>query len=133
MVVDFVAADMPHANRLSVGIMAMMPEEEGLAVSARTKAALAAAKARGTRLGGDRGVMPTPKMRKQSAAARQERAASRAADIAPTIKELQANGVTSVRGIAATLNEAGIPTARRDGTWSAVQVSRVLELLPTSR
>src|SRR5438046_9378721 len=126
---------MPHANRLSVEIMAMMAEEEGLAISARTKAALAAAKARGTRLGGDRGVIPTAKMIKRSAAARHARAASRAADrhIAPTIKELQANGVTSVRGIAAKLNEAGIPTARRDGTWSAVQVSRVLELLPTSR
>src|SRR5262249_26542851 len=44
--VDFVAADMPNANRLTVGIMAMVAEEEGKAISARTKAALAAAKKR---------------------------------------------------------------------------------------
>ena len=50
--VDFVCADMPSANRLTVGIMAMVAEEEGRMISARTKAALAAAKRRGVQLGG---------------------------------------------------------------------------------
>jgi DNA invertase Pin-like site-specific DNA recombinase len=127
--VDFVAADMPSANRLTVGIMALVAEEEGRMISARTKAALAAAKARGTKLGGDRGVKPTVKMRKRSAAVRQQRAASRAADIAPTIEELRASGTTSLRAIAAALNDRGIPTSRGDGTWSAVQVARVLDRL----
>jgi DNA invertase Pin-like site-specific DNA recombinase len=129
--VDFVAADMPNANRLTVGIMAMVAEEERRMISARTKAALAAAKARGTKLGGDRGVKPTIKMRKQSAAARQQRASAKAAGIAPTIAELQATGATSLRQIAAGLNAQDIPTARGNGEWTASQVKRVLDRLAT--
>jgi DNA invertase Pin-like site-specific DNA recombinase len=125
--VDFVAADMPNANRLTVGIMAMVAEEERRMISTRTKAALAAAKARGTKLGGNRGVKPTAKMREQAKAVRQQRADVRAADIAPTVKALQAAGATSLRAIAAKLNEQGIPTARGQGVWSAVQVARVIE------
>jgi DNA invertase Pin-like site-specific DNA recombinase len=50
-----VATDMPHANRLTVGIMAMVADEKRRMISARTKAALSAAKRRGVKLGGDRG------------------------------------------------------------------------------
>lgn len=50
--VEFVACDMPTANRRTIGIMALVAEEEARAISARTTAALAAAKARGTALGG---------------------------------------------------------------------------------
>jgi hypothetical protein len=55
-----------------------------------------------------------------------KRAKARAADLAPTIAELQAAGATSLRDIAAALNERGIPTARGTGTCSATQVMRVL-------
>jgi DNA invertase Pin-like site-specific DNA recombinase len=55
-----------------------------------------------------------------------ERANERAGDLAPTIVELQAAGITSLRGIAAALNERGIPPASGRGGWSAVQVSRAL-------
>jgi DNA invertase Pin-like site-specific DNA recombinase len=73
--IDFVAADMPNANRLTVGIMAMVAEEERRMISKRTKDALAAAKRRGKKLGGDRGVVPSPKTRALAVAALQARAA----------------------------------------------------------
>jgi hypothetical protein len=60
-------------------------------------------------------------------AALQQRANARAADIAPTIKSLQAAGATSLRAIAAALNDQGIPTARGGGQWTATQVARVLD------
>jgi DNA invertase Pin-like site-specific DNA recombinase len=143
--VDFVAADNPTANRLTVGIMAMVAEEEGRQISIRTKAALQAAKARGRKLGGrrrhvigvnDRGKKVYGEVVRGSAdaiakaqAAVQQRADARAADVAPTIKALQAAGATSLRAIAAGLNAQGIPTAKGNGQWSAVQVQRVLERL----
>jgi hypothetical protein len=52
-------------------------------------------------------------------------------DIAPTIAELQASGATSLRAIAAGLNDRGIETARGAGEWTATQVQRVLARLPT--
>jgi DNA invertase Pin-like site-specific DNA recombinase len=142
--VDFVAADMPNANRLTVGIMAMVAEEERRMISKRTKDALAAAKARGKQLGGLRryvigldkhgrkiyGDMVAPPPADAVAKAMaviQQRADARAAEVAPTIKALQAAGATSLRAIAAGLNAQGIPTARGQGKWSANQVARVLE------
>ena len=127
--VEFVAADMPNANQLTVGIMAVVAEDEAKRISERTKAALAAAKKRGTKLGGFRGVVPTAHMRKLSAKALRERGAARAADLRPIIEELQATGATSLRAIAAGLNARGIPTARGAGEWTAVPVQRVLERL----
>ncbi|MDR6302570.1 DNA invertase Pin-like site-specific DNA recombinase [Nitrobacter vulgaris] len=127
--VDFVAADMPNANRLTVGIMAMVAEEERRMISKRTRDALAAAKRRGTKLGGHRGVVPGNKCRALATEALKARAGSRAADLAPIIDDLQAAGKTSLRDIAQGLNDAGIPTARGTGKWSAVQVQRVLNRL----
>jgi DNA invertase Pin-like site-specific DNA recombinase len=127
--IDFVAADMPNANRLTVGIMAMVAEEERRMISRRTKDALQAAKRRGVKLGGDRGVKPTAKARKLATEALQARSAAKAADIGPIIAELQAAGVTSRTRIAAALTEQGIPTARGAGQWTATQISRVLERL----
>jgi hypothetical protein len=59
---------------------------------------------------------------------RQEQARSRALDLAPTIKELQATGAQSLRALAAGLDERGIPAAR-GGKWSSVQVMRLLEII----
>jgi len=128
--IDFVAADMPNANRLTVGIMAVVAEEERRMISARTKAALAAAKRRGVKLGGDRGVVPSRKARRLAIEAVQARADAKAANLAPVLAELQQAGKTSLRAMAAALNEQGIPTSSGAGQWSASQVSRVLERLP---
>jgi DNA invertase Pin-like site-specific DNA recombinase len=125
--VDFVAADMPTANRLTVGIMAMVAEEEGRMISERTKAALAAARRRNVQLGGyNKNPKLTVQARKAGQEANARTAAERATVIGPMIAELQAAGAASLRAIAAGLNERGIPTARGTGTWSATQVMRVL-------
>lgn len=81
--VDFVAADMPHANHLTVGIMAMVADEERHMISQRTKAALAEAKKRGVRLGGDRGARLSQVARKAGRDAQAARARNRAADLVP--------------------------------------------------
>lgn len=126
--VEFVACDMPSANRLTVGIMAMVADEERRMISARTKAALAAAKARGVKLGGDRGNIRSVAAQgtEASSTVRAAQADQRAADLAPIVADLQAAGVTSLRGLAAALNDRGIHTAR-GGAWSATQVSRLLD------
>jgi hypothetical protein len=62
--------------------------------------------------------------------ARVARAVAKATDIAPIIAELQAAGVTTLRGIADELNRRGVPTATGRGQWQPVQVSRVLRRMP---
>ena len=127
--VRFVAADMPEANEMVVGIMAVVAQAERKMISTRTKAALAAAKARGTKLGGDRGNFATIADRGRAAGrvVRQEKASARAADVQPIIASLQAEGVTSLAQLAAALTERGIPTSRGADRWSPMQVSRVLK------
>src|SRR3954462_7918743 len=83
--VDFVAADMPAANRLTVGIMAMVADEERRLISKRTKEGLAAAKARGVKLGGNRGSIISAEARETSRTARHAASEARAADLAPVI------------------------------------------------
>jgi len=125
--VDFTAVDFPKANRLTVHILSAVAEHERDMISARTKAALKAAKARGTRLGGDRGNFADVRALGPAAsvAVRAKNANERATLVAPIVQELQAAGA-SLRTIAAELNERGIPTPR-GGEWSAVQVKRVVE------
>lgn len=130
--VDFVAADMPHANRLTVGIMAMVADEERRMISQRTKLALAAAKKRGVKLGGDRGVSLSRATRKAGRDVQAARACERAADLEPIIRELNCAGVTSLSGIARALTERRIPTSRGGSKWSATQVARTIERIHSS-
>lgn len=125
--VDFVAADMPQANRLTVHVLAAIAEHEATAISARTKAALARAKARGKRLGGDRGNLPAVAKAgaKASVEARRAVAATRAQDLSAVVADLRSEGHTSLRQLAEGLNAREIP-APRGGEWQAAQVARVL-------
>lgn len=128
--VDVRFADLPAiegpTGRFMLQQMAAVAELEAGMISARTKAALAAARARGVKLGGDRGNRLSAEARAAGRAARAATAAARAGDLAPTIAEIRAAGATSLREIAAVLNARKIPTARGAGEWTAVQVSRVL-------
>ncbi|ACA15748.1 Resolvase domain [Methylobacterium sp. 4-46] len=127
--VDFVAADLPTANRLTVGIMAMVAEEERRAISARTKAALAAAKARGVRLGSRTGGAHLRGLGNAAAvAAGRENAERRAADLGPIIAAIREAGHDSLGAIARELNARGILTAR-GGTWHASTVRNLLARL----
>jgi DNA invertase Pin-like site-specific DNA recombinase len=127
--IEFVACDMPDANRLTVGIMAMVAEDEAERISARTRAALAAAKARGTKLGGFRGYVPSAADRAAAAAIQTAKARQTATAILPIVRELQAAGIISLSGIARELTRRGIPTPRgADSGWHAVQVQNLLAM-----
>lgn len=127
--VDFIAVDNPHANRLTIGIMAVIADEERRVISERTKAALAAARARGRQLGGYRGTIIEPETRAMAARAKKEKACERASDLAPVVEEIMAAGLSSLREIAAALNDRGIPTATGRGIWQATQVRRLMEAM----
>ncbi len=124
--VRFVAADMPEANEMIVGIMAVVAQAERKMISTRTKAALAAAKARGAKLGRPQNLRNQEAGREQGRMKRTAIASTRAADLQPIIADIRASGARSLREIAAGLNQRSIPTAR-GRSWSAVQVKRVLQ------
>jgi DNA invertase Pin-like site-specific DNA recombinase len=111
--IEFLAADNPHANRLTIHILAAVAEDEARRISERTKAALAAAKARGVKLGnpnGARALRGNQVGNKQAMAAVKANAGSRAANLAGIVDDLRAKGVTSIRAMATGLNAQGIMT-----------------------
>jgi DNA invertase Pin-like site-specific DNA recombinase len=123
--VEFEALDFPQANRRSIHILAAVAKHEAKVISERTKAALAAAKRRGVKLGGFRGAKLTAKARQAGIKTIQARADARAADLAPIIRELLATRATSLRRIADELNRRGIRTPRGK-QWLAGSVSQLL-------
>lgn len=126
--VRFLACDMPEANDLTVGIMALVAEAEREAIARRTTEALAAARARGVRLGNPNGAAALRRAGKGGSAlhaAVRSNADRFAADLATVLADIRASGQTSLRGIAASLTARGIRT-RRGGEW---QVSNVRDLI----
>ena len=105
--VEFVAVDNPHATRLTLHILAAVAEHERMMISQRTKAALAAAKANGRKLGGPKLAVAT-KLGNEANAAAADRFA---VNVVPIIREIKATGATSLRAVAAALTARGIATA----------------------
>jgi DNA invertase Pin-like site-specific DNA recombinase len=138
--VDVRFADLPQiegaTGRFLLQQMVAVAELEAGMISARTRAALAAAKARGKTLGGPRirskdgkPVVISRAAQKRGANANRMRAVDRAADLAPTINQIRADGATTLAAIADGLNAASIPTPRGLGRWSPTQVQRTLKAL----
>ncbi len=113
--VPFVAADRPDADRFLIHLEAALAEREAKLVSDRTKAALAAAKARGRVLGSNGRVL---------AEKHKADALARIAPVADRLRALRADGL-SLRRIADTLNREGIPSPG-GVAWGAVNVQRAL-------
>ncbi|MBO9102314.1 MULTISPECIES: recombinase family protein [unclassified Rhizobium] len=117
--VKFAVANLPRADKAMLHMYAVMAEMERDFISARTKAALAVAKTRGSKLGGLR-----DKTMKRNEAI-QDKAAGEAKKLMTTIGPMRDGGATLAQ-IAASLNSTGVKTSR-GGVWTATQVSRVIE------
>ena len=121
----FLVVDLgPDVEPFLLHLYAALAEKERSLISTRTKAALAAAKARGQTLGG-------PNLKEARVIARQRikaAADAHAVAVMPMIREAQAAGAKTLRGIAAALNGRGIATAR-GGKWEAATVRNVLRRL----
>jgi DNA invertase Pin-like site-specific DNA recombinase len=128
---DFKCADMPDATPFILGIMGLVAQYERERISERTKAALQAARARGTKLGcpnGARALEPHRSRAAQTAGAGHRKRANEWAEKRRTlVAELVAAGFSN-SAMANELNERAIRT-RRDGQWTATSVKRLRERL----
>lgn len=130
-----VFCDLPHVpagpvGKFMVNQMAAVAELEAGLISVRTKAALAAAKARGVSLGGYRGGPVVDN--RQGTAALMARADSFAADVGPIAAAMRDRGM-SLRQIAAELMAQGMKTARGGDTWTADGVRSLLARIATAQ
>jgi DNA invertase Pin-like site-specific DNA recombinase len=123
--VAIVAADNPNATKFTLHVLAAVAEHEAAMISQRTRAALCAAKARGIKLGGNRGRTLSDAERAQGRAVQAAAARERALSLLPIVDEIRATGITTLAGIAFGLTTRGIPTCQGN-VWKPMQVSRLL-------
>lgn len=124
--VDFVAVDMPQANKLTIHIIAAMAEHEREMISQRTKAALQAAKARGVKLGNPSLIAGNASTSKAANKAKTVKARAKAKDVMTTIRQAQKAGATTLQSLADALNARGVPSPSGKGAWYPATVSRVM-------
>ena len=125
---DFRACDLPMADKLTIHVLAAIAEHERELISARTKAAMAAAKVRGVRFGNPRGARALRAAGKGNAAAnaaQRAAAAAQRARVLPIIGAIRAGGMTSPGEIAAELDRRRVLTPR-GGRWRAATVRNIL-------
>lgn len=126
--VEFQAVDLPYANKLTLHIMAAMAQHEAEMISKRTREALAAAKARGRKLGWSipSRAAEQPRVAAKGAAVVMAKADQFAANVVPIIRDVQKAGITTLAGIAAALNARGVSTAQ-SGKWYPTTVKNLLD------
>jgi DNA invertase Pin-like site-specific DNA recombinase len=123
--VDFVAADMPLANRLTVHVLAAVAEHEREMISQRTKAALQAAKARGVKLGNPHLKAGDKRTAALATAERRRLARAKVREIMPYIEAAEKAGCRTLKEKAQALTNRGIRTPGGCSEWSAEQVRRI--------
>ena len=121
--VPFIVAELGRdADPFMLHLYAALAEKERRLISERTRAALASRKQTGTRLGNPSNAADAAALGRQRSIAEAERFA---AGVLPVISAIRRTGVTSLRGIAAALNERGVRTAR-GGRWQVSNLRNVL-------
>lgn len=133
--VKFVCVDNPNVSDMIITILAAVAQEEAGMISKRTKAALAAAKERGVKLGGDRGYRPSLESSQRAAQAKREAAVLRAQDFRNVLDEVRGSVGGGLRAMAREMNRRGIPTpsSKEDAQWHPATVSRVLAKLEVEK
>jgi DNA invertase Pin-like site-specific DNA recombinase len=129
--VKFICCDMPEANDLTIGVLAVVAQSEAKAISERTREALKAAKVRGVRLGNPNGAAALRRAGKGNRAATVQVRASadqRAHDLARVVQDIRKSGAMTLSAIAAELNNREMMTPR-GGRWHPSSVSNLLRRL----
>src|SRR4029077_877001 len=120
--VPFIVTECPNADPFMLHIYAAVAEQERTKISERTKAALAAAKARGVKLGNPHGPIPfTAEMRQQGVEAIRRQANARAQQLSEILSEFAGK---SANAVAKALNDRGLPSAR-GGKWTARSIINI--------
>ena len=120
--VPFIVTEIPNADPFMLHIYAAVAEQERTKISERTKAALAAAKARGVKLGNPHGPKPfTAEARQQAVETQRQQADARAQQLSEILSEFAGQ---SANAIAKALNDRGLPSAR-GGKWTARSIINI--------
>ena len=130
--VDFICCDNPHANKLTIGVLALVAQDEAERISLRTRQALAAAKARGVKLGGDNEKVPTDHLKQYGNTygieALKQKADEKAESLRPIIEPLL-DDYTTLKAVADKLTSMSVLTARGNTNWHPTSVARLLDRL----